>query len=92
MSERELWVDTEGQPVVTTTRNGHKNAVRWGWTPATAYPYTTRLQGLSDAWQEGYNTGKRDVMAGIRGQISITTDNPYQELLLEERRAQRESK
>lgn len=35
---RKLWLDKRGVPVITTTRNGENNAVRWGWTPATARP------------------------------------------------------
>ena len=38
MSTRELWLDTQGEPVITTTSNGRKNAARWGWTPAIAVP------------------------------------------------------
>jgi len=33
---RKLWLDTRGQPVITTTANGERNALRWGWTPAVA--------------------------------------------------------
>ena len=33
---RRLWIDTKGQPVITTTPNGVSNATRWGWTPAVA--------------------------------------------------------
>lgn len=33
---RKLWLDTRGQPVITTTPNGERNALRWGWTPAVA--------------------------------------------------------
>lgn len=39
---RRLWLDTRGIPVITTTRNGESNAVRWGWTLATARPLPTR--------------------------------------------------
>lgn len=38
MSARRLWIDTQGQPVITTTPNGVKNATRWGWTEAKAVP------------------------------------------------------
>lgn len=41
---RRLWLDTRGLPVITTTSNGERNAVRWGWTPATARPLPTREQ------------------------------------------------
>ncbi|MEV8177218.1 hypothetical protein AB0O99_04120 [Cellulosimicrobium funkei] len=37
---RRLWIDTTGQPVITTTPNGVKNATRWGWTEAKAVPLT----------------------------------------------------
>lgn len=33
---RQLWIDTRGQPVITTTPNGERNAKRWGWTAAFA--------------------------------------------------------
>lgn len=36
--DRRLWIDTTGQPVITTTPNGIKNATRWGWTEAEAIP------------------------------------------------------
>ena len=39
---RRLWLDTRGIPVTTTTRNGENNAIRWGWTPATARPLPTK--------------------------------------------------
>ena len=39
---RKLWLDKRGVPVITTTPNGESNAVRWGWTPATARPLPTR--------------------------------------------------
>ena len=35
---RLLWIDKMGQPVVTTTANGERNARHWGWTPAQAIP------------------------------------------------------
>lgn len=35
---RLLWIDKAGQPVVTTTANGERNARRWGWMPARAVP------------------------------------------------------
>ena len=35
---RLLWIDKTGQPVVTTTANGERNARHWGWTPAQAIP------------------------------------------------------
>ena len=38
MIKRELWLDTMGEPVITTTSNGRKNAIYWGWTPAIAVP------------------------------------------------------
>jgi hypothetical protein len=38
MSDRRLWIDTTGKPVITTTPNGAKNARRWGWTEAQAVP------------------------------------------------------
>ena len=38
MSERELWLDTRGEPVITTTSKGRQNALYWGWTPAIAVP------------------------------------------------------
>jgi len=38
MSNRRLWIDTTGEPVITTTPNGVKNARRWGWTEAQAVP------------------------------------------------------
>ena len=41
---RKLWLDKRGVPVITTTRNGEKNAVYWGWTPATAHALPTRDQ------------------------------------------------
>ena len=37
---RRLWIDTTGQPVITTTPNGVKNATRWGWTEAKVVPLT----------------------------------------------------
>ena len=44
---RRLWIDTRGLPVITTTSNGENNAVRWGWTPATARPLPT-LEEIAD--------------------------------------------
>lgn len=38
VTDRRLWIDTTGQPVITTTPNGVKNARRWGWTEAQAVP------------------------------------------------------
>jgi hypothetical protein len=35
---RKLWIDSTGEPVVTTTLNGEKNAAFWGWTEARAVP------------------------------------------------------
>src|SRR5690606_41471080 len=35
-TKRQLWIDTQGQPVVTTTPNGERNAARWGWIRAVA--------------------------------------------------------
>lgn len=35
-AERILWLDKRGEPVITTTANGKRNALRWGWTPAVA--------------------------------------------------------
>lgn len=35
---RKLWLDTRGVPVITTTKNGEANAIRWGWTEARAVP------------------------------------------------------
>lgn len=35
-TKRRLWLDTRGQPVITTTPNGKRNARYWGWTPAVA--------------------------------------------------------
>lgn len=35
-TDRKLWLDTRGVPVITTSPNGECNARRWGWTPAVA--------------------------------------------------------
>jgi len=35
-TDRKLWLDTRGVPVITTSPNGERNARRWGWTPAVA--------------------------------------------------------
>jgi len=35
-TKRQLWIDTQGQPAVTTTPKGERNAVRWGWIRAVA--------------------------------------------------------
>lgn len=60
---RRLWIDTTGQPVITTTPNGVKNATRWGWTEAKAVPLThdteereriaTAIEGLPTTWPTG---------------------------------------
>ena len=36
--ERKLWIDRRGEPVVTSSITGHRNAERWGWSPAVAIP------------------------------------------------------
>lgn len=36
--KRQLWIDTRGEPVITTTPNGVRNAKRWGWVEAVAVP------------------------------------------------------
>lgn len=36
--KRQLWIDTRGEPVITTTQNGVRNAERWGWVAAVAVP------------------------------------------------------
>lgn len=56
---RRLWIDTRGIPVITTTSNGVKNAIHWGWTPATARPLPTREEiadAISNATDDGANT------------------------------------
>ena len=35
---RKLWIDTRGEPVITTAPNGERNARRWGWVEAEAIP------------------------------------------------------
>ena len=35
-TDRKLWLDTGGVPVITTSPNEERNARRWGWTPAVA--------------------------------------------------------
>ena len=35
-TDRKLWLDTRGVPVITISPNGERNARRWGWTPAVA--------------------------------------------------------
>lgn len=39
-TDRKLWLDTRGVPVITTSPNGERNARRWGWTPAVASAVT----------------------------------------------------
>lgn len=39
-TDRKLWLDTRGVPVITTSPNGERNARRWGWTPAVASTVT----------------------------------------------------
>ena len=36
--QRKLWIDTRGEPVITTAPNGERNARRWGWVEAEAIP------------------------------------------------------
>lgn len=36
--KRQLWIDTRGEPVITTTPNGVRNAKHWGWVEAVAVP------------------------------------------------------
>lgn len=43
-NERRLWLDTRGEPVVTTSPNGVRNAERWGWTEAQAVPLTAERE------------------------------------------------
>jgi len=43
MSARKLWIDSTGEPVVTTTLNGEKNAAFWGWTEARAVPVDSSI-------------------------------------------------
>ena len=35
-TDRKLWLDTRGVPVITTSPDGERNARRGGWTPAVA--------------------------------------------------------
>ena len=54
--QRKLWIDTRGEPVITTTPNGERNARRWGWVEAevipkgdlTACPTNPKVDALRD--------------------------------------------
>lgn len=53
---RQLWIDTRGEPVITTTPNGTRNAKRWGWIEAVAVPSAAapaETEALARAWDEG---------------------------------------
>lgn len=53
---RKLWIDTRGEPVITTAPNGERNARRWGWVEAevipkgdlTACPTNPKVDALRD--------------------------------------------
>lgn len=54
--QRKLWIDTRGEPVITTAPNGERNARRWGWVEAevipkgdlTACPTNPKVDALRD--------------------------------------------
>ena len=52
---KKLWIDTCGEPVITTTQRGERNAERWGWIEAEAVPKVVLTQshvGTSDEKKE----------------------------------------
>lgn len=51
---RQLWIDKHGEPVIVTTANGERNALRWGWTAATAVPTADRTTEIRRAKAEGF--------------------------------------
>lgn len=64
-----LWIDTRGEPVVTHSANGEKNALRWGWVRATAVPMLdpepwvwsgTKGEAISFAPRPGYSQNRED--------------------------------
>ena len=54
--QRKLWIDTRGEPVITTAPNGERNARRWGWVEGevipkgdlTACPTNPKVDALRD--------------------------------------------
>lgn len=82
MSKRKLWIDTTGQPVITTTANGVSNARRWGWVEGEALPVSglareraaARREGQAEAWAEGESDGRYNAIEH-RERCKLT--NPY---------------
>ena len=53
---RKLWIDTCGEPVITTTQMGERNAKRWGWIEAEAVPEVMLTQPSADTSDEKKET------------------------------------
>ena len=53
---RKLWIDTCGEPVITTTQMGERNAKRWGWIEAEAVPKVMLTQPSADTSDEKKET------------------------------------
>jgi hypothetical protein len=58
-----LWIDKTGQPVITTTANGERNARRWGWAPARAIREGMLRRAL-DAYRAEMERAKRPTGMG----------------------------
>lgn len=86
--KRKLWIDTLGEPVITTTPNGVNNAKRWGWTEAVAVPVEPCGETFSGVPCENgkpghklhYANGANDKAradAWDEGFCSMRGENPY---------------
>lgn len=70
VADRKLWLDTRGEPVITTTPNGVENANRWGWTEAIAVAapsvevIANELENHAHAYS--YQTGRGSTYLGCR--------------------------
>ena len=69
-TDRKLWLDTRGVPVVTTSPNGERNARRWGWTPAVAS--TTSEDDLARIVDEvtGDDWTRQDIVDAVWAEVS----------------------
>lgn len=75
--DRRLWIDTTGQPVITTTPNGVKNATRWGWTEAEAIP----LAGHEAATRTRVVTTVTELDALPVGSVVLCSDSQAREVM-----------
>lgn len=79
-AERQLWLDTRGVPVITTTLNGERNAIRWGWTAAVAVAYEELAAHTAEAKRQAWDEGVRHAESCPGGMAcDPRTANPYKQ-------------